>query len=81
MPFYLTETDVHLQLADVKSALIVPCRFCPAASLAVTSNEPYFEFLHRGLKTASYERFVNRMKCSLVDRGIKTDVERQKDRL
>jgi hypothetical protein len=74
MPFYLTETDVVPEVVGFKSVLIVPCRFCPAASLAVRSNEPYIEFLRRFLKTASYERLIKTMKYSFEDRGVKTSV-------
>lgn len=58
MPFYLEVTDVVPEVANFKSVLIVPCRFCPAASMAVRSDEPYIEFPRRGLKTASYERLA-----------------------
>ena len=34
MPFYLKEVDVIPEVAKFQSVLIVPCRFCPAASLA-----------------------------------------------
>jgi hypothetical protein len=74
MPLYLTETDVVPEVVGFKSVLIVPCRFCPAASLAVRSNEPYIEFLRRFLKTASYERLIKTMKYSFEDRGVKTSV-------
>jgi len=44
MPFCFEEKDVISELNGVKSALIIPCRFCPAASAAVKNNKPYFEF-------------------------------------
>ena len=78
MPIYLKEVDVVAEAAKFKSALIVLCRFCPAASLSVSSNGPYFEFLRRILKTASYERFINGLKNKLEKKGIKTDVFRSK---
>ena len=62
MPFYLDVTDVAHEVVNFKSVLIVPCRFCPAASMAVRNNEPYIEFPRRFLKTASYERLINTMK-------------------
>jgi len=74
MPFYLDVTDVVPEVANFESVLIVPCRFCPAASMAVRSNEPYIEFPRRGLKTASYERLIKTTKHSLEERGIKTSV-------
>ena len=58
MPFYLDEKDVVPEVAGCESVLIVPCRFCPAASMAVKCREPYIEFPRRSLKTASYERLI-----------------------
>ena len=74
MPFYLEVEDVASEVVNFKSVLIVPCRFCPAASMAVRSNEPYIEFPHRSLKTASYERLIQTIKKTFEDRGIKTSV-------
>ncbi len=74
MPFYVKESDVIPELAGFKSVLIVPCRFCPAASMAVSRNEPYIEFFRRFLKTASYERFIKTLKFNLEKQGAKTDV-------
>lgn len=78
MPVYLDETDVVTEVAGFKSVLIVPCRFCPAATLAVKNNKPYIELFRRFLKTASYERFIETMKRSLENRGIKTSVFRSR---
>ena len=41
MPFYLKDRNISLDIAKVHSVLIVPCRFCPAASLAVREEKPY----------------------------------------
>ena len=40
MPVYLKEPHEFEKLAQFEKVLIVPCRFCPAASLAVSNNEP-----------------------------------------
>ena len=74
MPFYLKEIDDLSELEKFKSVLIIPCRFCPAASMAVRTNRPYFEFLQRFLKTAPFEELIATMKSNLEQRGIKTDV-------
>ena len=74
MPFYLDVTDVAPEVVNFKSVLIVPCRFCPASSMAVRNNEPYIEFPRRSLKTASYERLIKTMKHSFENKGIKTSV-------
>ena len=74
MPFYLKETTAYDKLEPFESVLIVPCRFCPAASLAVSNNEPYFEFFRHFLQTASYERYIGEMRSELETRGVRTDV-------
>ena len=55
MPTYLKDVDVVPEVAKFQSALIVLCRFCPAASLAVRNDKPYIEFFRRLLKTQPYE--------------------------
>jgi hypothetical protein len=74
MPFCLEVRDVAPEVADSKSVLIVPCRFCPAASMAVKNNEPYIEFPRRMLKTASYERLIDSMKKSFDNKGIEASI-------
>jgi hypothetical protein len=74
MPCYLEETDLLPEVSGFKSVLIVPCRFCPAASMAVSYEEPYIEFPRRLLKTDSYERLIKSMKSSFESRGIQTAV-------
>lgn len=76
MPFYVDEKDIGPEIDGLESALVVPCRFCPAASMAVKSSEAYIEFPRRSLKTPSYEQLIKKMKSDLERRGIKTDVFR-----
>lgn len=72
MPFYLEEVDILPQVAGLRSVLIVPCRFCPAASLAVSKNEPYIEPFRRLLRTQAYEEFIRDLAGRLEDAGIAT---------
>jgi hypothetical protein len=76
MPVYLKDVSEFPQLEGIRSALIIPCRFCPAASMAVRRNKPYFQFLRRFLKTASYEELITSMKSTMEKMGIRTDVFR-----
>ena len=78
MPVYLKDIDDLKQLEKFQSVLIVPCRFCPAASMAVKTNRPYFEFLQRFLKTAAYEELIGSIKSNLEKKRIKTDVFRSR---
>lgn len=74
MPFYLKDRDVSSDIASVRSALIVPCRFCPAASLAVREKKPYIEVFRRFLRTPSYESHIQALKSRLEGQGIRTGV-------
>ena len=74
MPIYLKELDVVPEVENFKSVLIVLCRFCPAASMAVRKQQPYIELLRRFLKTESYEQLISNMQSRLEKEGVKTDV-------
>ena len=74
MPIYLKEVDVVAEVAKFQSALIVLCRFCPAASLAVRNDKPYIEFFRRLLKTEPYEELIDNMQSRLQKEGLKTGV-------
>ena len=74
MPFILETRDVLTEVTEFRSVLIVPCRFCPAASMAVKSDEAYIEFPRRGLKTASYERQIAELQEAFTQRGIAAEV-------
>ena len=76
MPVYLKQIDEYPELESFKSVLIIPCRFCPAASMAVRTNRPYFEFLRKFLKTAPYEELIETIKSNLEEKGVKADVFR-----
>ncbi|MCF8099900.1 MAG: hypothetical protein K9K65_18825, partial [Desulfarculaceae bacterium] len=74
MPVYLKDSDNLQSLEQYGSVLIVPCRFCPAASLAVSRNQPYFEFLTNCMKTAAYESYLEEIKGSLTAMGVNADI-------
>jgi elongation factor P--beta-lysine ligase len=74
MPFYLKEVDVVPEVTKFKSALIVPCRFCPAVSFALRKQQTYIELFKRFLKTESYEQHINNMQSRLEKEGLKTNV-------
>ena len=78
MPVYLKDINEFPELERFKSVLIVPCRFCPAASMAVRRNKPYFKLFRRFLKTASYEQLIETIKSNLEKKGVKTDVFKSK---
>lgn len=74
MPFYLKEKDIVFQTDGLQSLLIVPCGFCPAASLSVREKKPYIELFRKFLRTEVYDSFIEELRRRLEERGIKTDV-------
>ncbi len=74
MPFYLKDRDISSDIAEIHSALILPCRFCPAASLAVREEKPYLEPFRKFLRTPSYESYIQVLKARLEGQGIRTGV-------
>ena len=74
MPFYLRDVDVVPEVAKFQSTLIVLCRFCPAASMAVRKQQPYIEFFRRFINTESFEQLISNMQSRLEKEGVKTDV-------
>lgn len=74
MPYYLKEMDDMTELDNFASVLIIPCRFCPAASMAVSKNEPYIELFSGILKTAAYEEHIKKIKTGLEKKGVRADV-------
>ena len=74
MPFYLKARDLSTDTAAVNSVLIVPCRFCPAASFAVREGKPYIEPFRTFLRTPAYESHIHALKSRLESSGIKTEV-------
>lgn len=74
MPVYLQEKSEFPELKKHKSVLIVPCRFCPAASLAVIKDKPYFEFFRKFLKTDSFEKYIKAIRANLASLGVDTQV-------
>jgi hypothetical protein len=74
MPFYLEESDILPRVAGLRSVLIVPCRFCPAASLAVRERKPYIELFRTFLRTEAYESFIRALKSRLEAEGIRTAI-------
>ena len=65
MPFHFKIGEDNSNLSQFKSVLIVPCRFCPAASLAVSEDRPYLEPFRRLLRTEAYESMIRTLQHRL----------------
>jgi hypothetical protein len=78
MPFHFKPIKDVSEFAVHKSALIVPCRFCPAASAAVRTQTPYIELFRNFLKTESYEKQIENLKSELINRGVRVGIFKSK---
>lgn len=74
MPLYLEPSDIDEKITKFSSVLIVPCRICPAMSLAVAENGPYIQFFTRFLTTPAYARTIAEMRAQMAAKGIQTGV-------
>lgn len=74
MPVNLTPRDVTTDLAGFKSVLIASCPVCPPMCLAMQKGEPFIEFFKHGVKTAAFEDYIESIRDSLTQRGVRTGV-------
>lgn len=74
MPVYLNTVDIYPELSGFRSVLIVPCRICPAISLAIHNRKPYIEFFRRFLRTGVFYEHIRSIKSHLEEEGIRAGV-------
>lgn len=74
MPVNLTPRDVSSDLAGFNSVLIASCPVCPPMCLAMQKREPFIEFFKHGVKTAAFEDYIQSIRDSLAQHGVRTGV-------
>lgn len=74
MPFALKDHDLAGELDSVNSAVVVPCRFCPAANLAMREDAPYIDLFRHFLRTPAYESYIRMLVSRLEQEGVQTGV-------
>lgn len=74
MPILLEDRDISSEFVGVSSALVIPCRFCPAANLALRESSPYIQPFRHLMRTSSYHSYIGRLQERLERSGIKTDI-------
>ena len=74
MPVNLTPRDVSSDLEGFNSVLIASCPVCPPMCLAMQKKRPFIEFFKHGTKTAAFEEYIQSIRDSLTQRGVRTDV-------
>jgi hypothetical protein len=76
MPIHFNDLDVFSEAAGLKSALIVPCNMCPAATVAVREKKPFMQFFRSILKSLPFEQYLRELQSRLREQGVKTKVFR-----
>ena len=74
MPLYLEDVDINPELEGAESVLIVPCRMCPATSLSLRKNMPFFEFFKSLFRSPALDKYIENLKSGLKGQGINTGV-------
>ena len=74
MPMHMEDLDVVSQLDGVSSALIVPCRMCPAVSVADRTGRPFMQFFRSLFKSPPLEEYLRSLQDRLKQHGIESNV-------
>lgn len=74
MPLYLNDVDVVPEVEGARSVLIVPCRMCPASTLSLRNNRPFFEFFKTFFRSPALEEYVKALQSRLEEQGINAGV-------
>ena len=78
MPIHFEDLDVVSELNGVRSALIVPCSLCPAATVAVREQRPFMQFFRSFFTSAPFEQYIRALQVRLAEKGVKTQVFRSR---
>jgi hypothetical protein len=76
MPIHFNDLDVVSEAAGLKSALIVPCNMCPAATVAEREKKPFMQFFRSLLKSLPFEQYICELQSRLREQGVSTKVFR-----
>ncbi|WP_136796004.1 hypothetical protein [Desulfosediminicola ganghwensis] len=74
MPIHFEDTDFISEVKGLRSALIVPCRMCPAATIAVREKKPFMELFKSLFKSQPFEQYLNTIQALLTENGVKSKV-------
>jgi len=76
MPIHFEDLDVASEVAGARSVLIVPCNMCPAATVAVRTNQPFIQLFRSFLRSAPFERHIEALQSRLREKGVSASVFR-----
>ncbi len=74
MPVNVIPKDISSDLAGFNSVLIASCPVCPPMCLAMQKEEPFIEFFKHGINTPAFEDYIQSIRDTLEQRGVRTGV-------
>lgn len=74
MPIHFEDADVISEVEGLRYVLIVPCRMCPAATIAVRENKPFMEFFRSLFKSQPFEQYLKTLQARLKEKGVNSKV-------
>lgn len=74
MPIHFEDADVISEVEGLRSALIVPCRMCPAATIAVREIKPFMEFFRSFFKSPPFEHYLKTLQARFKKKDIESKV-------
>lgn len=74
MPLQLNDKDVTADVAELHSALIVPCNMCPAVTVAVREEKPFMQCFKSLLKSTPFQQHIRMLQSRLRAKGVRTKV-------
>jgi hypothetical protein len=76
MPIHFEDLNVLSEVAELRTALIVPCNMCPAVTVALRENKPFMQLSRSFLKSAPFEEYLGVLRSRLAEKGVRTEIFR-----
>ena len=69
MPIHFDDLDIVSEITGLSSALIVPCKMCPAVTVAVRDRKPFMQLFRSFLKSVPFEQYLKDLQSRLKENG------------
>lgn len=74
MPLHFEDLDVLSEVQGLRSVLIVPCRMCPAVTIAVREDQPFMQIWRSLFKSQPFERYLATLRDRLKEMAVESTV-------
>ena len=74
MPIHFEDLDVVSKVEGLGSVLIVPCRMCPAVTVAIRENKPFMNFSRSLFKSQPLEKYLKTLQDRLKEKGVRSKI-------